>query len=747
VIRTATTLLRASALLLAFSGSLIAQEEPAEPPAEPAKNPSGLAQEELEKRRVALETWLHEPVELQRSAYAVRMDRRDGSFTLRSRRASRGFFSAIHRRGFCSVLLSDGSGVRVDGVADLDSRDTHIRFRALSTGNDIPKIWIEIRDLAPRNGVSIKYEVEEGSEDRVRGMRLIDDGLWVPDADNGAAILPSGLGEWLDSVGEPEMVILGAGTNRPLPVAPLRTVALLRETSPLVVTWSDPRTQVTLHRREEPDEKFPGKKGLFLRADVFGPEGQIELIVPVDARMGPFEVSQALRELTVTGIEPQSLRRKTGDVPKLRSFLSSPIVKLTMIDPPEFPRRDGEVRHRFADLGKISEHWKKTLGIDDAFFVVDRWLDREPGPTTAPWKAARECGGDAELREASKKIEESGHFLGVGLDLRNLTNRSTESPPRPEDWSDARRFLEEHDALDSLRSLTGASLLIVRQSDPNAVAEALTGQAFEDKQAVANLARESIGLWAHSPFRMDDLQSSVLFERALDSKIEAPTRTRVFPLYPACYSDLIRFSSTSNAALGPNDAAGFLVHLLLGQLPNYEIPKGVYFESDDVSLGEGPEWCFARDDGWTSAKGLSTRDRFIRNTHQVANILARQSVRQRLTQHKILTDDGTVQETYFGPDLRVVVNFGEEEYEDEPSQTILPQYGFAIRHPFFVCFHAKRAGGMTYDEPAFYTVESLEGKMYLRADQVLIYRGFGPKKIRLGGKEFEVERELRTRIW
>ena len=58
-----------------------------------------------------------------------------------------------------------------------------------------------------------------------------------------------------------------------------------------------------------------------------------------------------------------------------------------------------------------------------------------------------------------------------------------------------------------------------------------------------------------------------------------------------------------------------------------------------------------------------------------------------------------------------------------------------------------KAGGLSYDEPAFFTVRSLEGKMFLRAESVRLYRGFGSKQIRLGGRVFEVDTEVRTRIW
>ncbi|MCH2582746.1 MAG: hypothetical protein MK133_16300, partial [Planctomycetes bacterium] len=98
-------------------------------------------------------------------------------------------------------------------------------------------------------------------------------------------------------------------------------------------------------------------------------------------------------------------------------------------------------------------------------------------------------------------------------------------------------------------------------------------------------------------------------------------------------------------------------------------------------------------------------------------------------------------------DLRVLGTFGKTPYEDTEARVVLPQYGFLIRHPFFLAFHALEADGLTYDSPAFFTVRSLEGKMYLRAEQVRIYQGMAPGKISLGGRVFEVAGELKTKVW
>ena len=84
---------------------------------------------------------------------------------------------------------------------------------------------------------------------------------------------------------------------------------------------------------------------------------------------------------------------------------------------------------------------------------------------------------------------------------------------------------------------------------------------------------------------------------------------------------------------------------------------------------------------------------------------------------------------------------------DADDDFVLPAGGFVVRYPFLFAFCAREIDGVEYDRPAFFVVRSLEGKMYLRAERVHIYHGFGPPNLRLGGKEFVVETEIETRIW
>ena len=160
-------------------------------------------------------------------------------------------------------------------------------------------------------------------------------------------------------------------------------------------------------------------------------------------------------------------------------------------------------------------------------------------------------------------------------------------------------------------------------------------------------------------------------------------------------------------------------------------------------LGE----CFAQEDGWARGRGLTPEAIFLKNTYLASSVLSRWQKRLPMFSHKRLTADGAVRAASFGLDMVITVNLGTENYEDEENGFVLPPYGFLLRDPFFLAFHALRVNGVEYDRPAFFVVQSLEGKMYLRAERVHIYHGFGPANLRLGGRDFTVETEEVTRVY
>ena len=91
---------------------------------------------------------------------------------------------------------------------------------------------------------------------------------------------------------------------------------------------------------------------------------------------------------------------------------------------------------------------------------------------------------------------------------------------------------------------------------------------------------------------------------------------------------------------------------------------------DPVQSARPYSGLFARDDGWAAGKGLSPEDVFLKNTYEVLSHVARIRAREQLLFHRALVPDASVRETYFGPDLRIVVNLGTEPFRIERGMRV-----------------------------------------------------------------------------
>lgn len=164
--------------------------------------------------------------------------------------------------------------------------------------------------------------------------------------------------------------------------------------------------------------------------------------------------------------------------------------------------------------------------------------------------------------------------------------------------------------------------------------------------------------------------------------------------------------------------------------------KRITFVQTDAS-GADPERCFARaDNGW--AQELCETDRFIKNTYEVLSPLNRLTAHTLMTDHEFVSTEPRVERSRFGP-VEITVNYGPGSYSLRGVE--LPQYGFLVRSPTFWAFHATRFGGLEYEPSAMFVLESRDGRPITDSEKVRIYHAFGPSRVAIGGKTFEVSRE------
>ncbi len=699
------------AALLGALALLTAPAAPAEPAATAGEaDPSApLPEADLNARREALRTRIFEPLILEAMSFRFIFERRTSSFTIEDRRTGVGWHSPLSRKGFAAVHLAGGGSLPVDIADDLKSQEKEIRFRGRSTKGELPEVRFKLSVLEPLVGLEIAFEVPQAEEGRVRGVTVLEGGPWVADADGGGAVLPAGLGEWAAVEKGPDFRRRFRRSDAPWTGVPsdpepatMAALGLVRGSAALLIAWDSLAAEVEVRRGPAESPAFPGRSGLGATIQLPGPRGSVRLF-PL-GKGDAIEIAHSYRQLAGRERKIVNLRARLAGREGLQSFLGAAILR---------PRVPGPGGRSPADVAALAARWRKDLEIDEGLVVLD-----DPG----------EAGGEA-LADCSRRVKALGWLFGISLE---------EAAASPE-------------ALDRLKERAAPDLVLITGGAGTAPAPA-DSKAEAAAAALGERLRTTFGIAGTDGAGEGRVAGFGYLEGLLDHKALHPRGDRVFPLFPFAYGHAARIAVRPEDAVTLDQPERLLAHLSLGEVPIYSLDDPPPAPGGSSAAGGGPggdpRRCLARSDGgWCEGKGLSAREVFVKNTYEVLSQVARFRFRHPLLFRRSLDPQGDVEETWFGEDLRIVVNYGDTEYVDREGDFKLPPSGFWVQYPYFHAFHATRAHGVDYPIPALFTVRSLEGKMYLRAEAVRIWHGFGSSRIVIGGRSFDVPRESVVKVW
>jgi hypothetical protein len=191
---------------------------------------------------------------------------------------------------------------------------------------------------------------------------------------------------------------------------------------------------------------------------------------------------------------------------------------------------------------------------------------------------------------------------------------------------------------------------------------------------------------------------------------------------------------------GQRVALGHVLHDGLRYLVGTITVHGEKIDYCESAPSQAKELWSRGDGGWPER--LCPEDRVIKNTWEVLSPLNTITAGRPLSSHEFLTPDHLVQRTRFG-DVTVTVAYKKAARIGDDA---VPAYGFIIESPGYLACCATRYHGLDYAQPVLFTVRSLDGKPIAESSKVRIYHGFGQRRIRLFGKEFDVPREDVVRV-
>ncbi len=684
-----------------------------------------LDEETVRVRREAVRERVRQPVLLEAPSFKLYLDRRDGAFRI-DPLGGLGWNSPIGRRGFASVLLPDPDGkgepreVPIDVVEGLRATTRAIRFTGRSSVAEVPDLRFTLNIAEPLVGLRIAVDADPEFLERGGAVKLLDRALWIADVDEGGALIPVGLGEWLPGAHaadvkrrlSPSRGVPGSLDGASPDAAPgelilptLDGLGLMRGEVALLVRWDHPETLIEVESAAPGGVEFPGARGIFTSVTLRGEARSITLY-PIGRLRHRSELPAAYAELVGHGRPLPSLRYKSGFTDRHRDFPGAAIFPIDL-SPDGGNVTASSVR---ATAGRMRDE----LGIDQALFLL-----REPDDEDRK----------DDLARLATELRELGYLVGVELTI----------PQRGEAPAAESGAVEAH-VLRTVATFRPDLLM----------APAGAGDLWgRHEELASDLTEDRVLLGA--PF-VHERQAIVAtwLDGVIDHKVLGRDTGLFSPFFLAVHGSGVRLTARSAGPLRPGQPERFLAHVLLGEVPRYVLPPPAQESRSKNGDGASADTAapFASvTGGWGDGRGLGVEERFLKNTYEVLSHVARIRHRNPILDYRTLDTAGLVEEAYFGFDLRIVINRGAEPWEDPEGDFTLPRHGFWVQHPFFVAFHATRAFGTDLGAPALFTIRSLEGKLWLRAESVRIWHGFGPSTLQLGGKRFDVEREVRTKIW
>ena len=663
------------------------------------------------------------------------------------------------------------------------------------------EITIRVELLPDGRTVEVSYEAGQGTE--IEEIRLLDESLWVTDADGGYVVVPARLGLLIPadsgkSFKHNFLTFAYEGCH-------MEMLGMVKRGSGALVTWHEPyvmaEVQSALPDIEHTAGSFAGSAGgrqlvsasLSLRksARMF----RIQFLGEADY----VTIAKAYREVAAEKGWLVTWDEKLKEYPAGEKLFGAINYKLWTMLARKIDEEGNEqyvrVNWTFKEAAQVAEHLKADLKLDKVLFIVGGWIHRgydSQHPDILP--AAPECGGNADLVECSKRVQALGYTFCFHDNYQDIYR---DSPSWDEDlimkrqdgslaagglWLGGRAYLtcsreavklaQRPQNLPEVKKLFAPNSYFIDTTyaaglyecyDPNHPLTLWDDMIY--KCEISDYARALFGNfgsecgreWAipHSDFFEGITGVSGRYYHNLD--IEAMGGT-VVPLFEMVYRDCI--AMYGKYGYDYSSAAEYVLHhISIGRPLNYhDVPHHLYWREAPTDEEELPEpgqpdtHCFARGhNGWT--QGMCLFDRFVKNTYEILSPLNEITSRMQLVEHEFLSDDRKVQLTRFrtiptppfGEDVCVIMNKGEGNYtfdSEQGGEVVLPPYGFVVECPTFIAFHALSWNGVTYDRPVFFTLRSMDGASIPWSSKVRVFHGFGDARIKVKDEVRQVEREI-----
>jgi hypothetical protein len=578
-------------------------------PSADSLKPAALAPGELAKRRAALAARI--PVDARASldapTWRFDLDRKSGAWALTDKATGVLWASDPARPRFGEVTMRGGERTVTWPINRFDEiHETADGLRLVTRPQVDGKpasvtLTFALERIAEPAGLRLGYESATSGDWKVVRVRPLADALWVTEAEEGVLYVPERLG-----------IELPAGTGLPgarqwttYDNLSMAMCGAVKQGSALLVNWDNVDTRLAVSSSWPDLPLVPGRRAEAITLDISAPQASCT-IHPL-GRGGYVEIAHAYRPLAKAKGWHRTWADKRKQFPSVDRLFGAadfkPFVFSRVVPSSRFSngKETTYLGFTFDEAAQCAEHWRKDLGIDRAFVVLAGWINGGYDvrhPDILP--AAPECGGNAGLQDAARRIKACGHLFGLHDNYQDMyqdapsfseswLNKDARGKPKMGgNWAGGQAWqvcaIEQVELaarpdtnLPKVAKLFGPSIYFI---DTVFAWGLVTCEAPEHPMTRADdllwktklclLAKQYMGLFGSEEGREWAVPCADYQEGIFGHQADSPPGS-VIPLYPLVYSDCTQLTTHQSDRIGPGDEKKVADHILFAemQLPSF----------------------------------------------------------------------------------------------------------------------------------------------------------------------------------
>ena len=357
----------------------------------------------------------------------------NGAYTLTDKRTGVSWASSPKQSRLGTVTLVQDKGERTVALDHFQSASAQggalVFSHALAdSGGAVLTVRFEL--LADGETLQISAA---GAVPGLKRLRLLDDALWITDADRGGVLIPVRLGLLIPS--DNGKAFQHEFRTSEYEGCHAEMVGLFKAGSAALLSWHDADSAFQLQSVTNACP-VPGARQVLLPSMDLSPhETALRIRLLGKATYG--DVARAYRAEAKSKGYLVTWADKLRELPRREALFGASNVKLwtclnRRMNEESTAEESVRVEWTFDQAAQIAEHLKKDLALDRVLFVLGGWTGGGYDcrhPDIMP--AAPECGGNAGLADCARRVERLGYTLGLHDNYQDMYR---DAPSWGEQW-------------------------------------------------------------------------------------------------------------------------------------------------------------------------------------------------------------------------------------------------------------------------------------------------------------------------